>query len=92
MRTPNTKNPPGARLKNPIGVNHEPNTVIPNHVPAPSSSLIVPITVSVSVKPRPIPIPSSAESKIVFLLANASALPRMMQFTTIRGMNRPSDL
>ena len=27
IRNPYTKNPPGARLKNPIGVNQEPNTV-----------------------------------------------------------------
>ena len=45
--------------------------------------------VRVRVKPRPIPMPSRAESITVFLLANISARPRMMQFTTISGMNRP---
>ena len=37
----------------------------------------------------PIPMPSRTESHTPFLLAKASARPRMMQFTTISGMNRP---
>ena len=61
-------------------------------VPLPMISLTAPITVSASVKPRPIPIPSNAESRALFLLANISALPRMIQFTTIRGRNTPSEL
>ena len=37
----------------------------------------------------PMPMPSMAESTTVFLQANISARPRMMQLTTISGMNTP---
>ena len=58
-------------------------------VPLPKNSLTVAIQNRAAVKPIPIPIPSTAEAITGFLLANASALPRMIQFTTIRGRNTP---
>ena len=61
-------------------------------VPLPMISLTAPMHVRESVKPSPIPIPSKAESRTPFLFANISALPRMIQLTTIRGRNTPSEL
>ena len=49
-------------------------------------------TISASVKPIPMPMPSAIDSQTLFLLANASARPRIMQFTTINGMNMPRAL
>jgi len=43
------------------------------------------------VKPSPIERPSIAEGSGGFFEANASARARMMQLTTISGMNSPSD-
>ena len=43
-----------------------------------------------TVYPSPMPSPSSAESNTPFLLAKASARPRIIQFTTISGMKTPS--
>ena len=59
--------------------------------PAPAISRIAAISASASVKPMPVPSPSASESITPFLQANASARPRMMQFTTISGMKMPSD-
>ena len=50
-----------------------------------------PIRTMAKVKPRPIPKPSMIESQSPFFDANASARPRMMQLTTMSGMNMPSD-
>ena len=52
----------------------------------------MPRRVSARVKPSPMPMPSKSDATGVFLAAKASARPRMMQFTTMRGMNRPSAL
>jgi len=41
------------------------------------------------VKPSPMPNPSAMEGRIPFLEANASARPRTMQLTTIRGIKTP---
>ena len=79
---------PGARMNSSIPspwMNFRPNTE-----PLPSASRTAPSRVSDSVKPNPMPIPSSAESATLFFEANASARPRMMQLTTISGMNTPS--
>ena len=46
---------------------------------------------SASVKPKPIPIPSKADLPTLFFEANASARPKMMQFTTMSGMKMPND-
>ena len=43
-------------------------------------------------KPSPIPTPSSADANTPFFDAKASALARMIQLTTINGINIPSDL
>ena len=56
---------------------------IPAKVPFPNTSLKVAISKRAMVNPIPIPSPSNAESKTVFLRANISARPRMIQFTTI---------
>ena len=61
----------------------------PNTVPAPSSSRMMPMQSIAAVKPTPIPRPSMMEGSTLFLLANISARPRMMQLTTIRGRNTP---
>ena len=61
----------------------------PNTVPAPSSSRMMPMASRVAVKPTPMPRPSRMEGSTLFLLANISARPRMMQLTTIKGRNTP---
>ena len=61
-------------------------------VPLPSNSLIKPISVSASVKPKPIPRPSRMLSPTLLELANASALARMIQLTTMSGRYIPSAL
>ena len=60
-------------------------------VPAPSSSRKKPMSTRAKVKPRPMTTPSIADGRTLFLDAYASARPRMMQFTTISGRNRPRD-
>ena len=59
-------------------------------MPCPKISLIVPIMKSTRVNPIPAPRPSMNERCMGFLKANPSALPRIPQFTTIRGTNTPS--
>ena len=64
----------------------ERRSLIPTRkVPAPKTSRIVLIRKRAAVKPIPMPTPSTAEARTGFLLAKASALPRMIQLTTIRG-------
>ena len=60
------------------------------NVPAPRISLTDAIQQSAIVKPTPIPKPSTAEAITEFLPAKASALPRIMQLTTISGRKTPS--
>ena len=64
----------------------------PSIVPLPISSRIAPIRTSAQVKPSPMPIPSKSEATTPFLKAKASARARIMQLTTMRGMNIPSAL
>ena len=59
--------------------------------PAPMISRTDAMRARAKVKPMPVPSPSARESTTPFLHANASARPRMMQFTTMRGMKMPSD-
>jgi hypothetical protein len=58
--------------------------------PLPMSSRMEPISIRASVKPNPMPMPSMAEASTPFFEANASARARMMQLTTMSGINRPS--
>jgi len=59
-------------------------------IPCPNISLIVPIIKRTRVNPIPAPSPSIKERCTGFLKANPSALPRIPQFTTIRGTNTPN--
>ena len=68
------------------GWNPLPNNEIPANVPAPRISLTAEIKIRAAVKPRPIPNPSNIDLPTEFLLANASALPKIIQLTTIKGM------
>ena len=63
---------------------------IPAQVPEPIISLIDDITSRARVNPSPIPAPSSADSPTVCSRANISALPRIMQFTTMSARYIPS--
>ena len=56
---------------------------MPSQVPLPMISRMEAINTMVRMYPTPIPRPSSVESSTVFLQANISARPRMMQLTTI---------
>ena len=49
----------------------------------------MPKSVRDRVKPNPMPIPSTIEARGVFFEAKDSALPRIIQLTTIRGINIP---
>ena len=59
---------------------------------APSVSLKRARMKRVPPNPIPMPSPSRMDLKIEFREANSSARPRIMQFTTMRGMNIPSAL
>ena len=85
MSTPNTKKPPGGEEKMAMVSSPSGSTWMPKKVPMPRISRMEPMITRVRVKPRPMPSPSRAESTTVFLEANSSARPRMMQLTTIRG-------
>ena len=61
-------------------------------VPDPNTSRISAIRVTASKNPTPIPIASRKESKTEFLFAKASALPRIIQLTTINGRKIPRAL
>lgn len=63
---------------------------IPKIAPAPRSSLTAPRSVKAMEKPKPIPMPSKRLATGPFLQAKASARPRIIQFTTISGMYKPS--
>ena len=69
------------------GQEEEPQTVT---LPVPVNSRSAAITASAIVNPIPMPTPSAALLRTPFLEANASARPRMMQFTTMSGMKIPS--
>ena len=80
------KKAPGAITKSNVLGNASGSTATLKSVPEPINSRTRPITVRAIVKPSPIPIPSKNESTGEFLEANASALPRMIQLTTISGI------
>ena len=87
--SPRERKAPGGRIITSTAGKSAPNSDIPSKLPLPSTSRTAPRTASPNVKPIPIPKPSTNECQTLFRLAKASALPRMTQFTTINGMNRP---
>ena len=88
---PNTKKPPGAMVRMPMGFSWNHGTGRPQNVPQPSVSRMAAMAQIASVKPRPMPAPSMAESTTPCLLAYISARPRMMQLTTISDRYTPRD-
>ena len=64
----------------------------PSQEPVPMISRTEPMMNREQVKPSPMPRPSSTEGSTLFLQANISALPRMMQFTVIRDRKVPRAL
>lgn len=62
---------------------------MPNTFPLPKNSRALPKIVSAMANPSPMPTPSIIDERTLFFEANASALPKTMQFTTIKGMNKP---
>ena len=60
-------------------------------LPDPRISRIVAIMLIASKKPNPIPSASAIAMPMLFLEAKASALPKIMQLTTMRGRYMPRD-
>ena len=79
---PNVRNAPGGRMNIRILVVSG-NRVIPNTLPAPRISRALPKIVKPRVKPKPQPRPSKRLAIGEFLAAKLSALPKMIQLTTI---------
>ena len=90
MRHPSVRKAPAGKAKKSIGL--KPGRVMPSTEPAPRTSLKRPRMLRAKVKPIPINNPSTIETTGPFLEANASALARIIQFTTIKGINKPRDL
>ena len=90
IRNPRVMNAPGGRTNNRM-LNVSGSRVNPKIEPEPSSSRHIPRRVRPKVNPSPIPIPSNREAMGEFFAAKASALPKIIQFTTISGMNNPND-
>ena len=88
-RYPKVINAPGGRINSKILVVSG-NRLIPKILLAPRSSRTQPKRVRAPVKPSPIPIPSKMLANGEFLQAKLSARPKMIQFTTISGINRPN--
>ncbi len=63
---------------------------MPNSLPVPKSSRKVAIIASANVKPIPIPTASCKDDHRPCLLAKASARPKIIQLTTIKGIKIPS--
>ena len=82
---------PAGRMKKSIPVVSSPKKLKPNQLRFPNISRTVLIIKSAAVKPSPIPKPSATEGIILFLLANISALPRIMQLTTMSSKNTPKE-
>ena len=91
-RKPSVMKAPGGKIMTRKGKYPGPNAGTSKRVPFPKTSRMEPNTRRESVKPNPIPNPSATESTRGCFEAKASALPRMMQLTTMRGMKRPKVL
>ena len=63
-----------------------PNREMPINLPAPITSLKKLKHIAICITKLPIPRPSNKDAIIPFLLAKASALPKIIQLTTINGM------
>ncbi|CAD7773382.1 MAG: hypothetical protein KIIPBIDF_00440 [Candidatus Methanoperedenaceae archaeon GB50] len=63
----------------------------PAKLPLPNTSRKIAKVVRDIVNPKPIPRPSAIDSEIEFLLAKASARPKTIQLTTIKGIKIPKD-
>ena len=66
-------------------------TCKPKKLPLPKNSRMMPMIVRATVKPSPVATPSTALSRTGFLLANASARPKMIQLTTMSGKKTPME-
>ena len=88
---PKMQKPPGAMERMAMGLSLSQGMGMPRKVPLPKTSRMQAMAVSARVKPKPMPTPSSAESSTVFLLANISARPKMMQLTTMSERYTPRD-
>jgi hypothetical protein len=92
-RHPSVMKPPGARIISSTGWNLgpmlQPICFQRVRVPLPATSRIDATITRAMVNPRPMPMPSARDSQGELRAANASARPRMMQLTTIRGMKMP---
>jgi hypothetical protein len=81
---------PGAMVMIFAGAKLLPITGNPNTVPTPKASLTEPKITNAIVKPNPIPTPSTIEPTAEFLEAKDSALAKIKQLTTIRGIKIPN--
>lgn len=85
IKIPKVMKAPGGRDITPMVVAPSAASFQPKMEPEPNSSLTAASTVKAQVKPKPMPKPSKMDETTEFLLAKASARPKTMQFTTIRG-------
>lgn len=83
-------NAPGGIAKSFIGLNPG-RTVYPKSLPEPINSLKNARITIATKYPNPFENPSTIDGKIVFFDAKLSALAKIKQLTTIKGINRPSD-
>ena len=90
IRYPKAMNAPGAKTN--INIPYSSEKMVRSKIfPVPRSSRTEPKIVKANVKPKPMPKPSKKEEIGLFLLAKASARPRIKQFTTISGMKSPNE-
>ncbi len=92
IKYPYVINAPGGRIKIKIVLAFSLTSLMSKIEPLPSNSLKLAIRVSAKVNPNPIPIPSIIDAIGEFFCAKASARPKIIQFTTIRGINTPKAL
>ena len=88
MTKPRQMKAPGGRMKiKMLAVSGR--MLRPKMEPLPRNSRMQPNSVKARVKPKPMPRPSNMDGNTGFFEAKASARPSTMQFTTIKGMNKP---
>ena len=93
---PIVSNAPGASMNIVAGLNELPNDIkfVPNKInlPVPRSSLIMLINAIARKNPTLIPKASKIDLPTLCFEEKLSALPNIIQLTTINGTNIPSDL